>query len=368
MGVPGFEDVFGASPAVTADAPGRVNLLGEHTDYNDGWVLPTAIPQRTCVSMRPIPGERSTVYAANLDEAAEFSTDVPPAEPFARYVHGCIRQLRLLDVPVPALQIHVHSDVPIGVGLSSSAALELACLRALRELLHLSAGFDDVGLAQIAQRAEIEDAGVHCGVMDQMAASLADPHSMLFLDTRTLQRRLLPLPEGTEVLVIDSGVPRSLVDSAYNLRRAECEQAAQRLGVKALRDVTDVTRAEALPEPLNRRARHVITENERVLRAVTGIGPHEFGVLMNASHDSLRSDFEVSVPALDRLVALLREQPGVYGARLTGAGFGGACVALCRAGQARAVAEAVLDVHGADGPQGRLLVPPPDANDAGHRR
>ncbi|MED5618540.1 galactokinase [Ideonella sp. BN130291] len=349
-----FGDVFGGTPAASADAPGRVNLLGEHTDYNDGFVLPTAIPQRTRVQLRPAPGERFSLYAAELDESAEFTLAAPPQDQFARYVYGCLHQLQAQGVRIPALQIHVDSDVPMGVGLSSSAALEVATLRALRTLLQLTGELDDVRIAQLAQRAEIEDAGVNCGIMDQMASSLADDTSMLFLDTRTLERRVLPLPAGSEVLVIDSGMPRTLAGSAYNERRAECEAAAAALGVKALRDVSDVTRVEGLPEPMRRRARHVVTENERVLRAITGIGPAEFGVLMNASHDSLRDDYEVSIPELDRLVGLLRAQPEVHGARLTGAGFGGACVALCRAGEAVAVSQRVLAEYGS---RGRLLVP-----------
>jgi galactokinase len=349
-----FEDVFGSHPAVQADAPGRVNLLGEHTDYNDGFVLPTAIPQRTQVALRPIPGDRHTLYAADLDEASEFTLGAPPEEAFARYVYGCLRQVAKLGVSLPALQIHVQSGVPMGVGLSSSAALEVATLRALRSLLHITDGMDDVAIAQLAQRAEIEDAGVHCGIMDQMASSLADTGSMLFLDTRTLQRRLVSLPAGSEVLVIDSGVARTLAGSKYNERRAECEAAAQALGVQALRDVTDVARVEPLPEPMRRRARHVVSENGRVLRAAAGVDAREFGLLMNASHDSLRDDYEVSIPALDTLVALLREQPEVYGARLTGAGFGGAVVALCREGSARAVSEQVVRRYG---PGGRRLVP-----------
>jgi galactokinase len=352
-----FFDVFGSQPATTADAPGRVNLLGEHTDYNDGFVLPTAIPQRTRVQLRPVPGERFTLFAADLDKASEFTLAVPPAEPFARYVYGCIRQVAAHDVAVPALQIRVESDVPMGVGLSSSAALEVATLRALRSLLHLSSGFDDVQIALLAQRAEIEDAGVHCGVMDQMASSLASTDSMLFLDTRSLERRLLPLPGGTESVVIDSGIARTLAGSKYNERRAECEAAAQALGVKALRDVEDVQRVESLPEPQRRRARHVVSENQRVLRAAVGVDAREFGRLMNASHDSLRDDYEVSIPQLDQLVALLREQPGVFGARLTGAGFGGAVVALCEAGRAREVAFNVVTAYGRHGGKGRLLVP-----------
>lgn len=349
-----FHDVFGAEPVVTASAPGRVNLLGEHTDYNDGFVLPTAIPQATQVSLRPVPGERFTLYAAELDEAAEFDLGAAPGEDFARYVYGCLRQLTLLGLSVPAMQIHVASEVPMGVGLSSSAALEVATLRAMRAYLGADSVLDDVRIAQLAQKAEIEDAGVNCGIMDQMASSLADSQHMLFLDTRTLERRVLPLPGGAQVLVIDSGMPRTLAGSAYNERRAECEAAAQALGVRALRDVDDVTRVESLDEPMRRRARHVITENQRVLRAVSGVGAHEFGVMMNASHDSLRDDYEVSIPELDRLVELLRQQREVFGARLTGAGFGGAVVALVQQGQAAAVAERVLSRYG---PQGRRLVP-----------
>jgi galactokinase len=349
-----FTEAFGGEPAVHASAPGRVNLLGEHTDYNDGYVLPTAIPQRTSVALRPVGGSRCSLHAAELGESAEFAVDQAPREQFARYVYGCIHQLRKQGIRVPGLQIHVDSEVPMGVGLSSSAALEVAMLRALRELLQLTAQLDDVRIAQLAQQAEIEDAGVNCGIMDQMASSLADTNSMLFLDTRTLERRVLALPPGTEVLVIDSGMPRTLAGSAYNERRAECEAAARELGVKALRDVVDATRVEQLPEPLRRRARHVVSENDRVLRAITGIGPHEFGVLMNASHDSLRDDYEVSIPELDRLVSLLRADASVHGARLTGAGFGGACVALCRAGEAAAVAERVLPQYGE---KGRRLVP-----------
>jgi galactokinase len=180
---------------------------------------------------------------------------------------------------------------------------------------------------------------------------------MLFLDTRTLERRLLPMPAGTELLVLDSGLSRSLAASGYNERRAQCEQAAAMLGVPALRDVGDMRAVESLPEPLRRRARHVVTENARVLRAAAGIEAAEFGRLMNESHASLRDDYEVSVPPLDRLVALLQDQQDVYGARLTGAGFGGACVALCRAGRASTVAERVLRDYAAEGHAGRQLVP-----------
>jgi galactokinase len=178
-----------------------------------------------------------------------------------------------------------------------------------------------VRIAQLAQRAEIDYAGANCGAMDQMASSLADPERMLFLDTRTLERKVLPLPAGSEILVVDSGIKRTLDGSKYNERRSECESAAQRLGVTALCDVTDPESIESLPAILDGRARHVVTENNRVLRACKGVSPEEFGQLMNASHASLRNDYEVSIPELDQLVSFLQSQPGVYGARLTGAGL-----------------------------------------------
>jgi galactokinase len=358
-----FDDVFGGPPLALGAAPGRVNLLGEHTDYNDGYVLPVAIAQQTHVAIRPNHEGRFRLYAAALEAVADFQPGEVPSEQFARYVEGCIAVTEEVGFDVPPLDIHVTSDVPIGVGLSSSAALEVATLRALRELLSLP--FDDVRIAQLAQRAEVEHAGVRCGIMDQMAASLADTTRALFLDTRTLARRLVLLPAESEVLVLDSGVARELAGSGYNTRRAECEEAARLLGVPALRDVgiDALDRVEALPEPLRRRARHVVTENQRVLDAVGAIDGFAFGALMNASHASLRDDFEVSVPALDRLVALLQASPEVHGARLTGAGFGGACVALCVRGAATDLAARVLKDYEREGGRGRLLVPA-ERNDA----
>ena len=352
-----FVDVFGKAPAVSAQAPGRVNLLGEHTDYNDGYVLPTAIPQTTCVSMRENGGKQFSLYAAALEQAAQFTMESAPHEHFASYVYGCLRELRDHSFEAPPLDIHISSRVPIGVGLSSSAALEVATLRAVRRLFDLT--LDDVAIAVLAQQAEIRYAGVNCGIMDQMASSLADTRSMLFLDTRTLQRRVLPLPPQAEILVVDSGVARSLAGSKYNERRAECEQAARLLGVKALRDVSDVAAIEKLPQPLRRRARHVVSENNRVLRAVESIDAASFGGLMNASHTSLRDDYEVSIAQLDRLAELLQSDSSVHGARLTGAGFGGACVALCAEGETHATGERVLATYNSAGQHGRILVPSP---------
>lgn len=350
-----FADFFGTQPEAEASAPGRVNLLGEHTDYNDGFVLPIAIPQRTRVELSRSPDEWNRFRSLNLDGLTHYQAGGAFPSGYAAYLAGCIEVLReeMVDIITP-VNFLIRSDVPMGAGLSSSAALEVAALRGLRALFDIA--LDDVDIALLGQQAEIRFAGVRCGIMDQMAASLADERHMLFLDTRTLKRRLLPLPEHSELLVLDSGVPRSLANSAYNQRRAECELAARRLGVEMLRDIDNPAAAETLPEPLNRRTRHVVTENRRVLDAVSGVSAREFGLLMNASHTSLRNDFEVSIPALDCLVELLQNHPDIYGARLTGAGFGGACVALARAGRSHEIGDEVIAAYNAKGYHGRVLV------------
>ena len=348
---------FGGAPEVNASAPGRVNLLGEHTDYNDGYMLPVATPQRTLVAMSRSGDDHFHFYSPNFDATVTFAKDSSAPQGFGSYIEGCIRLVQAEGIDVPPLRVYVETDLPVGSGLSSSAALEVATLRAMRALLGFE--LDDVKLARIAQRAEIEFAHVNCGIMDQMASSLADESHMLFIDARTLEHRLAPLPDGVEIIVIDSGIARKLAGSKYNERRAECEEASRKLGVKALRDVTDPDSVEALPEPLRRRARHVVQENLRVLEAAGGVSAERFGELMNASHDSLRDDYEVSIRELDLLVAALRAAPGVLGARLTGAGFGGACVALCRAGQAQQAAQTALSNYNKEGRKGRILIPVP---------
>jgi galactokinase len=352
---------FGGAPAAHARAPGRVNLLGEHTDYNDGFMLPVATPQHTEVALGPSNDGYFYFYSATLDQSVSFAHrgSAPPG--FASYIEGCIRLVEQEGVAVPALRVYASSNLPVGAGLSSSAALEVATLRALRSLLGFK--MDDVKLARLAQRAEIEFAKVNVGIMDQMASSLADREHMLFIDARTLAHRLLPLPAGSELVVLDSGVPRRLAASKYNERRAECDEAARLLGVKALRDVGDPAAVEALPEPLRRRARHVVHEDLRVLEAVAGVDAERFGALMDASHASLRDDYEVSIRELDELAASLRAAPGVLGARLTGAGFGGACVALCRAGAAPAAAADALARYNAGARKGRVLIPLTDKED-----
>jgi galactokinase len=359
-----FQQFFGDSATVEESAPGRVNLLGEHTDYNDGFVLPIGIPMHTRVALAPSRDDAFHFYSDQLDEHVLLARRGHLGAGYGRYIEGCVRMLERHGYDVPPLRVYVRSTVPMGAGLSSSAALEVATLRALRALFALR--LDDVEIAVLAQKAEVAFAGVHCGIMDQMASSLCDEVHMLFLDTRSLRSELLDLPPGSEVLVIDSGVPRTLGATRYNERRAECATAARALGVTALRDLLSVEPLDKVDEPFRRRARHVITENRRVMRATQRISAQEFGLLMNESHDSLRDDFEVSIVELDILCDLLRATPGVYGARLTGAGFGGACVALCEAGAAASVGESVLARYNAGGRAGRVLIPAADQPGARH--
>jgi galactokinase len=357
-----FQHIFNKLPETQASAPGRVNLIGEHTDYNDGFVMPTAIPQQTLVQLSFSDNGQHHFYSENLQERVSILDIHHTPSGFASYIFGCIEVLKQAGYTIPSLNVYVKSSVPIGSGLSSSAALEVATLRAIRQLLHLS--IDDVEIAQLAQQAEIHYAGIQCGIMDQMASSLADTKHILFLDTQTLERRVLPFPDKTTILVIDSGVPRTLATSGYNQRRAECQEAAQLLGVKALRNITAIEVTKTLPEPLNRRARHVVTEDNRVLEVLQGVTAERFGELMNASHTSLRDDYEVSVPALDTLVEILQKTPGVFGARLTGAGFGGACVALVALGEEKAIATQVLEQYKYAGYTGQVLVPSLEVSDA----
>jgi len=352
-----FERGFGFAPAATGTARGRVNLLGEHTDYNDGLVLPTAIALGTEVAVGRSRDGAYHFFSENYSEAqarVDYAADAEPARGYGRYVYGCLEVLRGQGVAIEPCCVAIQSEVPIGAGLSSSAALEVAVLRALRELYRLD--LEDVALARLAQRAEVEYVGVRSGIMDQMAASLGQPGQLLFLDTRSLETQLVPFPEGTQITVLDCGVPRTLAASGYNDRRRECEAAAAALGVASLREIEEVARVESLPEPLRSRARHVVSENARVMIAARGVDAQCFGQLMNESHRSLRDDFEVSVPALDRLVECLLGQRGVYGCKLTGAGFGGACVALLAAGTAAAVQAGALRSYADHGHRGSVLL------------
>lgn len=351
-----FGQVFDDWPQAEAQAPGRVNLLGEHAGCNDGFVLTVAIPQQTRVAMRPNGRPQCRLHVAGRGATVEFGLQEQPAEHFASYVYGCLQLAREEGAEIPTLDIHVGSDVPAGVGLASGAALEVATLRCLRALLALR--LDDLRIAQLAQQAGMQYAGVRCAIADPMASSLADTGTALLVDTRSLECRAVPLPDDSAVLVLDSGVPRSAAASGSVQRRAECEAAARLLGVASLGDVESLAAIEGLREDVpRRRARHVFTENARVLQAAACSDAAVFGGLMNASQASLRDDHEVSSPELDLLVRLLQRQPGVHGARLTGAGFGGACVALCEAGALQQAGQAVLHDYAAAGQRGRRLVP-----------
>jgi galactokinase len=362
-----FRQKFGSAPSFLARAPGRVNLIGEHTDYNEGFVMPLAINRAAWIAARPRADLQVVLESENFQRRAQFSLGhiehADKDDGWSNYTRGVAYILQDAGYTLGGMDAVIWGDVPIGAGLSSSAALEVASALAFAAISNLStpqggrSAVSKLDIALFAQRAEVEFVGVNCGIMDQMASSLADSRSMLFLDTRTLQRRVLPLPARAEILVIDSGVARSLAGSKYNERRAECEQAAQLLGVKALRDITDSAAIEKLPQPLRRRARHVVSENNRVLRAVKLTDAAPFGELMNASHSSLRDDYQVSISQLDQLVELLQGQSAVHGARLTGAGFGGACVALCQAGEAGRIGEKVLTTYNNAGNHGRILVP-----------
>ncbi|MBV9173131.1 MAG: galactokinase [Chloroflexi bacterium] len=350
-------------PVVHADAPGRVNLIGEHTDYNGGFVLPTAIPQRTHAQLRVRNDNRVTARSKNASPPGEYIVgEEEQQRNWLDYVQGITWALRAAGFQIMAgFDLKISSEVPLGAGLSSSASLEVALLRGLRDAFQLD--LDDVMLAKIGQTAENDFVGARCGIMDQMAANLADQGTALFLDTRSLEYRRVPLPSTADLVVIDSGVRHAIAGGDYNTRRAECETAARLLKVRELRDVTtnDLERIDALAEPLSRRARHVVTEDERVLQAVDALeaaDPKRLGALFVESHWSQARDFEVSTPEVDLLVELALEQRAVYGARLTGGGFGGAVVILTHSGAGAEVGNHVAGQYAERSKQTpKLLVP-----------
>ena len=363
--MPDFATLFGGPPAVTADAPGRVNLIGEHTDYNGGFVLPTAIPQRCHVELAPRPGDRVRVWTSADDRAAGPASyrlgEETPAGGWLDYVQGITQTLRRDGHRLQAFDARIDSAVPPGSGLSSSAALSVSLMRALRRALGLD--LDDVRLARLGQRSENEFVGAQVGIMDPMAASLADEGTALFLDARSLAFERVPLPAGADLIVLHSGVAHNHAAGDYNTRRAECERACALLGVGLLRDLgpADRPRVEALPEPLRRRARHVVTENERVGHAVAAMRGGDLGrlgELFYASHASMRDDYEVSVPEIDLVVELARADAAVYGARLTGGGFGGSVVMLARRGEGRDAAGRIAAEYARrSGCRPKVLVP-----------
>jgi galactokinase len=332
--------------AAIVRAPGRVNLIGDHTDYNDGYVLPAAIGLETWIALRPRSDGRIRVASEQVGGTASYLiADLAPAQDrrtgeghWADYVAGTAWSLREAGLPVAGFDGLVDSTIPVGAGLSSSAALELASAIALlpRDSL-VNAG----ALAAMAQRAEREYVGVDCGIMDQFASAAGHEGKALLLDCRSLETRHVPLPAGIGVVVCDTGTRRELRNSAYNTRRAECARAVALLaevlpGLGSLRDLTpeDLGRfRNRLPEVVARRAEHVVGENLRVTAAVAALRAgdlDELGLLFARSHASLRDLYEVGAPALDAMVDLARSVPGVVAARMTGAGFGGCTVNLVR--------------------------------------
>jgi galactokinase len=331
---------------VRAEAPGRVNLIGEHTDYHDGFVLPCAVPQRAFATLQVHAGGHSVrATSAELPEPIAYQLgEESAAGTWGDYIKGLTWVLREAGFALGGFDLHLHSEIPLGSGLSSSAAVEIATMRGLRSAFNLPIG--DVELARLAHRAEVEFVGAPVGIMDQMASSLAGERHALFLDTRTLRTEQIPLPPTLELLVINSGVTHQHAAGDYGTRRRESEEAARLLGVTRLRDAGRERLPELgrLPEPLGRRARHVITENARVLEACDALRRADLprlGRLFSASHLSMRVDYEVSVPLVDLLVDLTEAHGDVFGARMTGGGFGGAIVAAVAAGHAGAIGEAV---------------------------
>lgn len=324
-------------------APGRVNLIGEHTDYNDGFVMPAAIDFSTTVTVTPRADRVVTVFSHNFSETAEFDLDdlnPKPARHWSDYVRGVAVTLERAGHRLNGATLRVNGEVPIGSGLSSSAAIEVATALALLENSGLS--LNRVELARICQRAENEFVGMHCGIMDQFISCCGQEGKALLLDCRSLEYKLLPLPEEARLVICNTMVKHELAAGEYNKRRTECEAgvnhfAKGRPAVRALRDVTEfeleAARAD-LPELVYRRCRHVITENARVLEAASALEQGDldrFGELMEQSHRSLREDYEVSCAELDLLVLLAQRVRGVFGARMTGGGFGGCTVNLVNA-------------------------------------
>ena len=330
-----FARRYGTSPSFLVRAPGRVNLIGGHTDYHEGFVLPAALDRAVWLAARPRPDRQVHFYAADLDRTLVFDLRqiereaIPPA---LRYLPGVAWALQERGLVLDGMEAVAMGNLPMAAGLSSSAAIEVAAAYAFQRIsgFHL----DPREMALTCQRAEREFVGMPCGVMDQMVAILGKADHALFIDCRDLTTRPVPLPAGLRLVIVDSGVQRELVNSAYATRQAEGFQAARHLGARVLRDVTpeqlEAARDE-LPPHIYRRARHVITENRRVLAMVEALERGDLEAvrqLMTASHASLRDDYEVSCPELEALVEIARAQPGVVAARLTGAGWGGCTVNL----------------------------------------
>jgi galactokinase len=328
--------------ANTFRAPGRVNLIGEHTDYNDGFVMPTALEFSTWVTIAPLEQRKLKIFSENYNDEVEVNLDDPnivARRRWSDYPIGVAVTLERAGYRLRGATLRIRGDVPIGAGLSSSASIEVAtaCALVANSDLHI----DHRELALLCQRAENEFVGARVGIMDQFVALFGHVQKALLLDCRSLEFELLPLPDNVRLIICNTMVKHALASSAYNERRAQCEEGVKHLAkflpnVKALRDVTIKQLEqyrEGLTETVYRRCRHVVTENARVLAAGEALEQHDldhFGKLMAESHASLRDDYEVSCRELDVMVELARKVEGVYGARMTGGGFGGCTVNLVR--------------------------------------
>lgn len=350
-----FRKIYHTEPTHAAIAPGRVNLIGEHTDYNEGFVLPVALTRDVRFVVRPRPDRKVRIISLEFDAAASFDLDVLAYDDSAlwiNYVQGVALMLEAEGVRLTGMDAVLSGNVPRGSGLSSSAALEVAAAKAFMAVSGQLDALSGPAIAQVAQRAENEFVGVQCGIMDQFISVLGRAGHALLIDCRSLDYELTPFPADASLVIGNTKASRSLASSAYNERRRECETGVELLrpllpGITALRDVSsDALEAnkDRLPETIYRRCRHVVSENERVLAMVDAFRRDDLtaaGRLMDASHASLRDDYEVSSPALDAMVDAMRHAPGCYGARLTGAGFGGCAVALVRPGREQAVADVI---------------------------
>ena len=348
-----FLQHFGAPPQWLVTAPGRINLIGEHTDYNDGFVLPMAIDRAVCIALRPRPGRQVRLHSLDFGQTLVFSLDALRNENggWAEYVKGVAWALGEAGLKLGAWEGVLGGDVPIGAGLSSSAATELAVARAFAVASDLA--WDPVAMAKLCQRAENRWVGLNCGIMDQLISAAGEAGHALLIDCRSLAITSVPVPPQVRFLVLDSAAPRTLAGSAYNVRRAECEAAVSKLqaaypGISALRDVTPAmlaAGADRLAPNELQRARHIVSENARVLASVQALNEGDMrrlGETMVDSHASLRDDYEVSSRELDTLVDLALATPGVLGGRLTGAGFGGCAIALVLPEAAGVASESIM--------------------------
>ncbi len=345
-----FEQAFGPGEAPRAiRAPGRVNLIGEHTDYNDGFVLPIAIDKQVIALARRRADRTVRLRSAELAGEASVALDGPIAkgEPkWANYCRGVLAGLRERGLELTGAELLFSSDIPLGGGLSSSAALEVATALAMLGLVDADGQISPTELALLCQHAEHTFAGTPCGIMDQSIVILGQAGRALLLDCRDQSTRQVRFDDPDVVLLVaDTQVKHELNDGGYAARRAQCESAAAKMGLRALRDASaDQVAAAELTDVERRRARYVVGENARTMQAVQALeaGDYtQFGQLMYASHEGLRDDYEVSCEELDAIVQLARGQAGVFGARMTGGGFGGCAIVLVRAGRAGAVSEAI---------------------------